>query len=141
MCFHVAITMSTGYRQLLRRLQVSIVATRRDGGKVRHEHIASLGSVDGQLSVADRVAFWKRVHDRLARLSNRIDPAMQGRLLGELHARIPMPTVDEQNSLKLENAKADERFWSGLHDMHEITAIKQKDLIAATEKAAADNRA
>jgi len=54
--------------------KVSIVETRRVGGKVRHEHIASLGSIETPLTVANRVAFWQRVHERLAKLSNRIDP-------------------------------------------------------------------
>jgi hypothetical protein len=60
------------------RLQVSIMETRRVGGKVRHEqHIASLGSIETPLSVAIRVVFWQRVHERLAKPSNQIDPATQ----------------------------------------------------------------
>jgi hypothetical protein len=35
------------FRQTPRRLQASLVETRRSNGKVRHEHIASLGSVAG----------------------------------------------------------------------------------------------
>jgi len=37
-----------------------------------------------------------------------------------------MPTLDEQQALKIENAKADERFWSGLHDMHTAITADQK---------------
>ena len=59
------------------RLQISIVETRRLNGRVRHEHIASLGSIEMPLSVAGRIAFWQRVNERLGKLSNRIDPAMQ----------------------------------------------------------------
>jgi hypothetical protein len=73
-------------------LQVSIVETRRVGGKVRHEHIASLGSIETPLTVANRVAFWQRVHERLAKLSNRIDPATQGKIRGDIHTQIPMIT-------------------------------------------------
>ena len=61
------------YRQTESRLQVSLVETRRINGEVRHEHIASFGSVEVPLSVEDRLAFWQRLHDRLAKLSNRLD--------------------------------------------------------------------
>ena len=71
-------------RQTLHKLQVSIVDTRRVGGRVQHEHVAGLGSIETPPSVADRVAFWRRVHDRLPKLSNRIDATTQGRLMGEL---------------------------------------------------------
>jgi hypothetical protein len=54
-----------------------------------------------------------------AKLSNRIDPATQGRILGAVHQRIPMVTPDEQRSLQLENAKADEQFWTRLHELYE----------------------
>jgi hypothetical protein len=68
-----------------RRLQVSVVETRWSGGKVRHEHVASLGSVP---------------HERLARLANRIDAAAQAKILAAVHARVPMVTVDEQRALQ-----------------------------------------
>jgi hypothetical protein len=35
-----------------RRLQVSLIETRRVAGKVQHEHVASLGAVDIPPSVA-----------------------------------------------------------------------------------------
>jgi hypothetical protein len=49
------------FRALRRRLQASLIETRRAAGTVRHEHIASLGAVDAGLSVADRVAFWQQL--------------------------------------------------------------------------------
>jgi hypothetical protein len=55
-------------------------------------------------TVAGRVAFWQQVHERLAKLSNCIDPATRGKLIGSLHEKIPMPTADEQQALQLENA-------------------------------------
>jgi hypothetical protein len=61
------------FRQNNSRLQVSLVETSRIDGKVRHEHIASIGSVDVLPSVEDRLAFWQRLHERLAKLSNRVD--------------------------------------------------------------------
>jgi hypothetical protein len=48
-----------------RRIQVSLIDTRRVDGKVRQEHIASLGSVPPEMTPADRLAFWTQVHPRL----------------------------------------------------------------------------
>jgi hypothetical protein len=77
--------MFTRFRQTRYRLQVSLIETRRVGGKVHHEHVASLGSVKTPPSVPERIAFWL---DRLGKLSNRIDAATQGKVLGAVHARI-----------------------------------------------------
>ena len=80
------------------RLQVSIAESRRVNGKVRVEHIASLGSVGDPATIAERVEFWSRLHQRLAKLANRIDAEAQGKIIGAIHARIPIVTVDEQRS-------------------------------------------
>src|SRR5579863_6648831 len=110
--------MFTRFRETKDRLQVSLVETRRGGGRVRHEHIASLGSIETPPSVEDRIAFWQRLHERLAKLANRVDAATQAKVLADIHARIPMVMIDEQQGSKLEAAEADERFWTGLQDMH-----------------------
>jgi hypothetical protein len=136
---HNATTMFARFRPSPYRLQVSIVETRRVGGKVRHEHIASLGSIETPLSVANWVAFWQRVHERLAKLSNWIDPATQGKIRGVIHSRIPMVTPDEQRGLQLENAEADERFWTSLQDMNQSTVEEHKALAAAVEQAIASS--
>jgi hypothetical protein len=81
-------------------------------GEIRQEHVASLGSIVVPQTVADRVAFWQRVPERLAKLSNRIDHATRG--MASLHEKIPMPTADELQALQLENAKADEQFYETL---------------------------
>src|SRR6516165_7986032 len=112
------------FRQSGRRLQASLVETRRLDGKVRHEHVASLGSTVIAPSVSDRIAFWQNLHERLARLANRIDAGTQAKILGAVRDRIPMVTMEEIRALQLENAEADERFWSGLQDLHESTAAK-----------------
>jgi hypothetical protein len=128
------------FRQSDRRLQVSVVETRRTDGKVRHEHIAGLGSVDIPPSVRERLVFWGRLPDRLARLGNRVNAADQAKIYGAIHGRVPMVTIEEQQALKLDNAEADERFWSGLHGAHQEQADGQKQLAAKAERAAAGNQ-
>jgi hypothetical protein len=131
-------------RQARSRIQVSVITTRRVDGKVRHEHVAGLGSIGGSPSVADRVDFWRQLHERLGRLGNRVDATVQAKILGEVHARIPMPTIDEVRSVQLENAEAEERVWTGLSDMHFEMAEGQQQVAtlasqsAATTKAAAE---
>jgi hypothetical protein len=123
-----ATTMFVRFRETAYRLQLSLIETRRVDGKVRHEHVASLGSIETPPMVANRIAFWARLHERLARLSNRLDGETQGKVLGAVHARVPMPTADEQRALQLENAKADAEQWSRLHGMHAATAEDHKGL-------------
>jgi hypothetical protein len=129
------------FREIGQRLQVSLVETRRIGGKVRHEHIASLGSVPSPASVADRVGFWGRLHQRLGQLSNRIDAEMQAKIFGAVHAHIPMATPDEQRAVQLENAEEDARHWSSMRDMHADTVEGHKGLIATAERAIATGEA
>ena len=112
------------------RLQVSLVETGRVNGKVRHEHIASLGSILMPPTVASRIIFWCQLHERLARLSNRIDGEAQGKILGAVHQRIPMVTPDEQRALQLENAKADAEQWSNIHNLHAGTVEEHKGFAA-----------
>jgi hypothetical protein len=56
-------------------------------------------SVETPLTVAGRVAFWQQLNGRLARLDNRLDAAAQGKIRGDIHARIAMVTPDEQRAL------------------------------------------
>ena len=80
-----------------RRIQISLVDTRRAGGKVRQQHIAALGSVPPKMTVADRLAFWERVSERLSKLGNRLGKDKDGhaKLLTELAAKIPPVTEAE----------------------------------------------
>ena len=121
------------FRQTAYRLQVSLVETRRIEGKVKHEHVASLGSIPDPPSTAERLAFWQKLHERLARLSNRVDAA---KVLGEVHERIPMVTPGEQRALQLYNAKADEKFWGFLHEANADEAKGNKLLAADAERKA-----
>src|SRR5262249_32521388 len=106
------------FRESDHRLQVSVVETHRADGKVRHEHIASLGSLEVPPSVRERLVCWGKLSDRLARLGNRVNAADQAKIYGAIHARVPMVTPDEQRAVQLENAEADEKFWCGIHNMH-----------------------
>jgi hypothetical protein len=129
------------FRQNNSHLQVSLVETSRIDGKVRHEHIASLGSVEWPPSVEARIAYWQRLHERLAKLSNRVDTTAQAKILGDIHIRIPMVTPDEQRALQLRNAEADERFWSSLHDMHADTVEGHQGLATSVEHKVVEGQA
>jgi hypothetical protein len=48
------------------RLQVRLVEGRRDGGKVRHEHVAGLGSIAEPMTIAHHLAFWDRLRSSIA---------------------------------------------------------------------------
>jgi hypothetical protein len=106
------------FRERQERLQVSVVQARRVDGKVRHEHVASFGSVPVPASIEDRLAFWKHLHERLSKLSNRIEPGAQGKLL--------------------RNAEADERFWTSLRDMNVASVEDHKALAATVARVIAD---
>jgi hypothetical protein len=129
------------FRESHKRLQVSVVETRRiSPARVRHEHVASLGSTELPLTVAGRIEFWRRLHERLARLSNRIDGTVQGKVLGAIHARIPMVTPDEQHALQIENAESDVRFWGNLHSAHQENVEQHKGLATTVERSIAENQ-
>jgi hypothetical protein len=123
------------FRQARGRLQVSVVETRRTNSKVRHAHIASFGSVKIPPSVRERITFWRKLFERLAKLGNRVDADTAGKILDAIHARIPMVSMDEQRALQLETATSDARFWSGIHDMNAGTVEDHKQLAATTAAA------
>jgi hypothetical protein len=125
------------FRDTPRRLQVSLVATRRDGGRVRHDHLASLGSVPAVPSPDDRITFWTRLHQRLGALSNRIDPAQAGSILAAIHARIPMPTPLERQALQIERARADAQFWESVSAAYADDIEGHRELLATTQRAIA----
>ena len=64
-----------------------------------HEHVTSLGSIVVPLSVADQAMFWQKLHERLGRLTNRIDAETQDEIPGAIHARVPMVTTEEISPL------------------------------------------
>jgi hypothetical protein len=96
-----------------------------------------LGSVGEPATIADRVAFWGQLHRRLEGLSNRIGQDGQANIIGAVHARIPMVTVDDQRILQRENAEADAKFWEGLQGMNAGLAEGHKDVAAKSARIAA----
>jgi hypothetical protein len=89
-------------------------------------------------TIADPVVFWRRLHERLAKLSNRIGADEQGKILGAIHVRIPMVTIDELRTLQRENSEADEKFWAGLQGMNAELAEEHKEVAAKSARLAAD---
>jgi hypothetical protein len=69
------------FRETPYGLAMSLVQSRRENGKVRHEHLASLGSIETPPSVAARIEFWRRLHERLDELSNRLDAETRGKVM------------------------------------------------------------
>jgi hypothetical protein len=83
------------FRKTPRRLQASVVETRRAAGKVASEHVASLGSVTLPMTVRGRQASWAHLWDRLHALSNRVGADDQAKIRNAVHARIPMVLPEE----------------------------------------------
>jgi head-tail adaptor len=80
------------------------------------------------------------LHERLRRLGNRIDAETHGKVLGAVHARIPMVTADEPMALQTENAERDARFWSRMRDMHAERIKGHEQLAAEAAEAIAGGR-
>ena len=91
-------TMLVHFRETPFGLAMSLVETRRESGKVRHEHVASLGSIEMPLSVAARIDFWRVLHERMAQLSGRLDAETRDKIIAAVHARVPMVTPEEQRA-------------------------------------------
>jgi hypothetical protein len=129
------------FRPTRDRLQVSLVETRRVAGKIVHEHIAGLGAVAVPPTVADRLTFWRKVEDRLAKLGNRVTAVDLTRIRGALFERIPMPSADEQAAVQLANARTDEKLFAALHDMHAAVVADHQRLAGTGESKIADGHA
>ena len=115
------------------RLHVRLLQTKRISGKVQSEYIGALGSVDAAVSVRERLAFWAKLPERLARLGNRVSSDEHAAIYAALHARLPMVTPDEQRAIQEENAKDDERFWDTMQEMNVSSAEGHKLLAACAE--------
>ena len=60
------------FRQTNSTVQASLLAGRRIDGGVRHEQIVSFGSIKLPMTIDGRETFWRKLHESLARLGNRI---------------------------------------------------------------------
>ena len=83
-----ATSMFVHFRETPYGLAMSLVETRRENSKVRHEHVAP--------SVAARIEFWRRLHERLDQLSNRLDAETLGKVIGAVHMVTPHEQRDAQ---------------------------------------------
>jgi hypothetical protein len=102
------------------RLEVSIVETRREDGKVKHKHVASLGSITDD-TLAAREIFWLECEARLARLANRL----LDRLRQAIAARIP-PLTDADRAAM--TAAQWDRLEGGWHDQAKSKARESSRL-------------
>lgn len=125
------------FRRQGTRLQASLIATSRSDARVRQEYVAALGVIADPPTVGDRVEFWGQVHERLSRLANRLDGETQAKILGQLHARVPMATIEDMRGLQLQNSEADEQFWTKLRDLHQENASENRQLLATIQQAIA----
>jgi hypothetical protein len=105
------------------RLLVSLIENRRIDGKVRQEHIADFGAIDGHMlpsfflephdevsswsirSICARLEFWDGLDERLTRLSNRINADEADKVRAAVHARIPKPTAEDADKIEFWNAE------------------------------------
>jgi hypothetical protein len=115
-----------------RRLQISLVDTHRVDGKVRQEHVASLGSIPPDMTAADRVTFWTQVHPRLARLDNRLDQATLAKVMGELHAKVPMVATGDEEVVahKIRVAEHNADIWTAVRDSTLATVGDKREYVA-----------
>jgi hypothetical protein len=141
------------------RLLVGLIEGRRIDGKVRQDHVADLGAIDGALlpafyagldaetaqavrgdpdwchrSVVARLAFWVELDARLARLANRIDDDQAALVRQAVQVRIPQPTAGEL-------AEGEALEWRRLQDGYQGIVDGDQREIESLERHIADKRA
>jgi hypothetical protein len=87
-------------RKSTEKLRLSLVETSRVSGKVRQEHVASLGSIPQSMTAPERREFWSRLDVRFASLGNRIDLDAVRALIA---VTVPPPSKAELDILDLED--------------------------------------
>ena len=125
------------FRQKDDWLQVRLVVTRRAAGRARQERVTNLGAITLPPSVADRLAFWRGLHERLAKLSNRIDTGTQAKILTSIHARVPIVTAAEQSTISSATPRPTRL---SVHDVDAATVRDKKSLFATAERPARKRR-
>lgn len=82
------------------------------------------------LTPAGRIDFWKKLHQRMATLGNRVDTKAHTALLAAIHAKVPLPTQADQQAVQLDHAKADVQFWETISENDATTLADHKAMIA-----------
>jgi hypothetical protein len=85
-------------------------------------------------SLESRVDFWQNLHEALSRLANRINTDTASRIMEAINARIPMPTIDECESVPLQRAKTGLANAEAAHASSSELVKANKELAAAAER-------
>jgi len=129
------------FRQTNSTVQASLLAGRRIDGGVRHEQIVSFGSIKLPMTIDGRETFWRKLHESLARLGNRIAEVEQAKSMASIHARIPMVTPDERREHEIALAEREQHVWNGMHELLAERAAGMDGVASfATESATADRQ-
>ena len=139
------------------RLNVGLAENTRRDGKVKQEHVALLGSIDGYLlpeffadidpefvegmkspewerrSLRARANFWETATARLKTLDNRLGEDVK-RIRMAIHARISWPMEPERELLELLDAKDDLKLWMSLHKMSARSIQTNEHMIDLAKK-------
>jgi hypothetical protein len=116
------------FRQTAAGLQCSLVETHRIVGALRYKQVANLGLVPASPSVAERLAFWRRVYETLAELASRIDADMQGKIISAVHSRIPIVMPNEQRAHRVRSRHPLEEA-----PRHEVTKEGEQNKASGTD--------
>jgi hypothetical protein len=92
--YRAAATMFVHFRETPYGLAMSLVETRRENGKVRHEHVASLGSIETPPSVVARIEFWRPCPASRRRAGWRAGPAARAIRHGNAGRATPLAVED-----------------------------------------------
>ena len=133
------------FRETKSTLQPTLLVGRRVGGRVRHEQVAALGTIKLPLHIDAREAFCARLHQIMMRLGNRIPAEAQGKIMAQVHGRIPMVTVDERQAHEIALAEREQEMSTTIRDLLTdqaadlaALAVKTTASAAISRKAAAD---
>lgn len=142
------------------RLLASLIENRRAAGKVRQEHIADLGAIDGHMllpffegiepelanaarinleqwfraSITARLAFWQQLGERLARLSNRLSADETAAIRQTINERIPQPTEAELAQLRSWDIADELERWQ-IWKTREVSDMTKSQRLIAEERA------
>lgn len=144
------------------RLQVTLAENVRRDGKVKQEHVAHLGAVDGHmlpsffdgidpamaakmkspewklLSLRTRIEFWQQCKPKLARLANRIGPDGVKQIRMAIHARIPWPMEAERRQIEMLEAEEDLKHALSSQESHsQMRELAEKQVERARQQKAA----